>query len=241
MLRATLVARRACTREDFRVYLVTDDKFYDDTLLERIHGCIEGGATCVQVRLKHQSKEALLDLTRSVVALARPHGVKVIVDDRADVCVEAGADGVHIGRGDLAPDVARGIIGPDRILGVTVYGSAALLRDAVAAGADYVGTGAVFGSSTKESAAQNGLESLASLRRCPEAARLPVVAIGGITPRNAASCVAHGADGVAMVSGLLRADADADADAPPDATPRDLSRRLAEATLRRVRDAIAAA
>ena len=229
MLRHSLIRlcsfRRQEVADVIRLYAVTDDIYAEADLLRRLQGCVDGGSTCIQVRLKHPaSTEVLVDLTKAVVAYARPRGVKVLVDDRADVCVAADADGVHVGEGDLDPRAARLVIGENRILGVTVYGSEERANSAISASADYVGTGAIFGSKTKASAAKSDLQSLSRLHTflAGHATPVPLVAIGGITAANAPQCFAHGADGVAMVSGLLGDVASSD--------PYEASRRLASET-----------
>ncbi|KAJ9452098.1 Thiamine-phosphate synthase [Diplonema papillatum] len=192
---------------DLRLYLVTDDAFREG-LVERISYAIEGGVTCVQVRLKHESDESYAELAREVIGIARPKGVKVLVNDNVNVALVSGADGVHVGEEEPDHHAIRKAMGPGKIIGVTVYGDPALVDQAIECGADYVGTGAIFPSATKPCSVK-GLESLSEVKRHLAARhpllKLPVVAIGGITPDNARLCFEHGADSVAMVSALLNA------------------------------------
>jgi thiamine-phosphate pyrophosphorylase len=162
---------------------------------------LDGGATFLQIRAKHLASGALLELSDLVVRLSEPYGARVIVNDRADIAVMAGAAGVHVGQEDLEPKAARAIVGQDAIVGYSTHTS-----DQIAAAAaepvSYIAVGPVFGTSTKDTG-----YAAVGLARVSEAARLaggiPVVAIGGITLENASSVIAAGASCVAVIGDLL--------------------------------------
>jgi thiamine-phosphate pyrophosphorylase len=158
---------------------------------------IAGGVDCVQVREKSMDGRALAARVREVIDVARPRGVAVIVNDRADVALACGADGVHVGQGDLAPADVRRVVGDALLVGVSTH-SVAEAEGAVAAGADTCGVGAMFASRTKPDVAPQGEAYLrAYLARF---AHVPHLAIGGIEPANVAQLAAAGCRGVAVSS-----------------------------------------
>jgi thiamine-phosphate pyrophosphorylase len=178
------------------------------------NAALEGGATVLQLRAPEWHKRAWLALARELLPLTRAHGVPLIINDHLDVALAAGADGVHIGQRDLPADVARRLIGPDALLGVSVsnareVGEADLLGDIV----DYLGAGPVFATPTKTDASEPcGVDGLAAL--CA-AARYPTVAIGGIQISNAPDVLRARPAGLAVVSAICKA---------PD--PREAARAL---------------
>lgn len=176
---------------------------------------VEGGATAIQLRGKGLPDEELLALAGDLAARCRERGVLFLVNDRVDVAVAAEADGAHVGQGD-DPAGARALLGPDRVLGVSVSTAGEAVA-AERAGADYLGV-TVWASRTKPEAAPVGVEGL---RAVCAATHLPVVAIGGIDPSNAAEAIAAGASGVAVVSAVGAA-----------ADPVSATRALAEAVRR---------
>jgi thiamine-phosphate pyrophosphorylase len=190
-------------RRALGVYLVTDpDVGAGRPLLERVEEALAGGVTCVQVRDKRAGGRALVELTRALVARCRPLGVPVLVNDRLDVALVAGADGLHVGASDVHPLDARACLPPGAILGFSVE-SLAEVRAAEALPVDYLGVSPVFATPTKtDTAPPFGLAGLAIARALT--AR-PLVAIGGIHPENAAAVMAAGADGLAVVSAVLAA------------------------------------
>jgi thiamine-phosphate pyrophosphorylase len=157
----------------------------------------------VQYREKQFSTRAMIDEARMLLAICRAAGVPLIVNDRVDVALAIDADGVHVGRDDMPPELARRLLGPDKILGASVHEEAhldALDPEIV----DYVGAGAVFPTGTKSNiAGLLGVKGLARLRR---ATALPMVAIAGITAENAASVIATDVDGIAVVSAIVAAE-----------------------------------
>ena len=164
--------------------------------LDVTRAAIAGGAAIVQLRAPEVSGEELLPLARSFAALCRQAGIPGIVNDRLDVAVSSGADGVHLGQGDQ-PQGARQVLGPDAILGVSVE-DAAQAREAEAFGADYLGV-VVWSTGTKPTARPAGLSGL---RAIADATTLPIVAIGGIDSSNAGEVLDAGASGVAVVSAV---------------------------------------
>jgi thiamine-phosphate pyrophosphorylase len=181
-----------------RVYAITDSSA---TLshVEQVEQFARGGARWVQVRDKGVGARELFDIVVAALAVARPLGVKVIVNDRVDVALASGADGVHVGQEDVPAAAAREILGPERIVGLSTH-STEQARAAAALAVDYVAIGPVFATSTKENPDPVvGLEGVAAARAV---VRLPLVAIGGITLERAASVLAAGADSVAVVSDL---------------------------------------
>jgi thiamine-phosphate diphosphorylase len=183
------------------LYLVSDER-QDAATRERVIGeALAAGVRVVQLRDKPAMGGALLREAQALTALCHQHGALLIVNDRADVAVAAGADGVHVGQDDLPLAAARHVVGDDLLVGV----SASFVDEVVAAeraGADYVGFGAMFPTPTKENAEYAGPALLAEARR---RTRLPLVAIGGITVENAGQVMAAGPDLLAVVSAVSAA------------------------------------
>ena len=207
-------------RIDYSLYLVTDRALARGRpLADVVRAAVAGGVTCVQVREKDVGTREFLDEARAVQAALRGTGVPLIVNDRVDVALAIGADGVHLGQRDMALADARRLGPPGWIVGV----SAESVADAVRAerdGADYVGVSPVFATPTKaDHAAPLGLEGLRAIRA---AVNIPLVAIGGIHAGNAREVVRAGADGLAVVSAIVAAD-------DPRAAAEELRREIAAA------------
>lgn len=188
------------TPPDYRLYVVTDpalDAAAGRTAAAGVAAAVRGGATIVQVRAKDASPASLVDDAIACVAAAGS-SAPVLVNDRVDAALGAGAAGAHVGQSDLPAPAARTALGHGRLLGVSVK-TAAQAVAAQAAGADYVGAGAVFPTGTKE-ASVIGLAGLAAIAA---AVHIPVVAIGGINADNAGACIRAGAAGVAVVSAVF--------------------------------------
>ncbi len=187
--------------EELRLYLVTDRRYSSRTLVEQVRAAVAGGATLVQLREKEASDRETLALGRELLAVLRDRNVKLIVNNRVDLALAMGADGVHLGQGDLPVRVAREILGPQAVIGA----SANTIEEARAAqdeGADYLGIGAMFPTDTKKDHADViGPEGLRRIRR---ALSLPLAGIGGIDETNAATVMEAGADGVAVISAILK-------------------------------------
>ena len=207
------------TPEDLAVYLVTDpayprDRPVDDVCLE----AVQAGVRVVQLRDKRASTRSLVEQSRALKARLVPHRAVLLINDRVDVVLAAGADGVHLGQDDLDPADARRLLGPEAVIGVSVQ-TPEEARVAERDGASYLAASPVFVTPTKpELDAALGLDGL---RRLRAASTLPLVAIGGIKGDNAAEVVAAGADGVAVVSAIMAA---------PDvgAACRELARAVAQ-------------
>ncbi|GAB6036769.1 thiamine phosphate synthase [Fundidesulfovibrio butyratiphilus] len=190
-------------RFDLGVYLVTDQALCLGRPLEDVvRAAASGGATMVQLREKALATRPFVEMARALVAMLRPLGVPLLVNDRLDVALACGADGLHVGQDDLDPLTARELLGPEAILGLSV----STLEETVAARdmpVDYLGAGPVYPTATKADAkAVFGPRGLAEI---VAATHLPVVAIGGCQASNAARAVEAGAMGVAVVSAICSA------------------------------------
>lgn len=186
---------------DYSLYLVADAEFAPGRdFIELVGEAVRGGATVVQLRAKNISSQDFLDLGLRTTDLLARTGVPLLINDRVDSALACGAAGVHLGQEDMPVDEARRVLGPDRIIGVSVSTPEEALR-AERAGADYIGAGPVYATATKETGlAALGPEGIARIKR---AVRIPVVAIGGIVAGNAAALAAAGADGIAVISAIL--------------------------------------
>lgn len=171
-----------------------------DGVEEAVTGLVSGGARIVQLRAKDAAPGDVLVAARAVREAAGRSGALFIVNDRVDIAMIAGADGVHLGQDDLPVEEARGLLGPDRIIGLSTHDVKEAL-EAEALGADYISLGPIFPTRTKKDAqAPRGLPLLSEVR---SAVRLPIVAIGGITRENMEEVFRAGADSVAIISGIL--------------------------------------
>ncbi len=168
-----------------------------EMLLQAIARNFAGGPDWIQIREKDLSAIELFELVHSVLALANPRAVKILVNSRVDVALATGADGAHLPSGSPAPHVWRKLVPPSFLIGVSCH-SIAEVRAAEAEGADYVVFGPVFDPISKP--ANSPAVGLRELSRAAAAVKIPVLALGGITPANAESCVAAGAAGVAGIS-----------------------------------------
>jgi len=185
-----------------RLYPILDRTCFPDpgAILLAAEALVAAGCTLIQYRNKQGSARQVLDEAREL-RKRLGEGIKLIMNDRADLCLAAGFDGLHVGQDDLSPEAARRIIGPDRWLGVSAHNLEQLaLADQTSA--DYVAIGPVFATSSK--ANPDPVVGLEGLRRARELTRKPLVAIGGITRGNARSVIEAGADAVAVISDLLR-------------------------------------
>lgn len=183
-----------------RLYAVTDRAWLGDkTLAWQVERALEGGATMVQIREKHLSREAFRAEALELKALCRRYGAPLIVNDDVDLALEIGADGVHLGQEDLEAGQARKKLGPDMILGVSAHSVAEALR-AQEAGADYLGVGAAFPTGTKT---DTSVLPHQVIRDICAAVRIPAVAIGGISAGNLPQLAGSGIAGVAVVSALF--------------------------------------
>ncbi len=162
---------------------------------------LEAGIRFFQYRAKQASRRAVYEQCLKLAALAREAGAVFIVNDHADIAMAAGADGVHLGQDDIPLREARSVVGTGRIIGISTHNTAQAL-EAQAGGADYIGFGPVYSTSTKDAGPAQGVEAVAAVVRT---VRIPVVAIGGINRTNAADVIRAGAAGVAVISAVLSA------------------------------------
>jgi thiamine-phosphate diphosphorylase/hydroxyethylthiazole kinase len=167
-----------------------------------VEQAIAGGATIIQLREKNASTRAFVDLAQRVKRITSTQNVRLIINDRVDVALAVDADGVHIGEDDMPIDLARRILGPNKIIGITVSTPEAAAV-AVAQGADYLGTDAIFPTTTKTDKTAIGVETFSKITK---ATSLPVVAIGGINASNIQQVMEAGAAGIAVVSAIVTAD-----------------------------------
>lgn len=192
-----------CTAEMLRLYAVTDRAWVGKlTLPQQVEAALKGGATCVQLREKKLADSSVLAEAREISALCKQYRVPFILNDNVALAAQCGADGVHLGQEDMDPAEARRILGPDAIIGVSAH-NVAEAKAAVAAGADYLGCGAMFATTTKTNVTALPKETL---RAICAAVGVPVVAIGGISKQNLLSLAHCGEAGVALVSAMFAAE-----------------------------------
>ena len=185
-----------------RLYAVTDRSWLGtQTLAQQVEQALRGGATCVQLREKELNDTDFLAEAKELKILCARYGVPLIINDNVELALEVDADGVHVGQEDKDARDVRNLIGADKILGVTAK-TVEQAQKAQLAGADYLGSGAVFGSTTKPNARPMTKELLHSI--C-QSVTIPVVAIGGIHRGNIASLAGTGIRGAAVVSGIFAA------------------------------------
>ena len=190
-------------REALRLYLVTNR--YQDSLqsfLEKIETACRSGVTIVQLREKNLTTNQYYQLAKQVKEITDAYQVPLIIDDRLDVCLAVDAAGLHIGDDELPVSVARQVLGPDKILGVTAKTVKRAL-EAEEGGADYLGTGAIFPTTTKENAP---ITLISTLKTICQTVAIPVVAIGGLTSENIDQLIGTGIAGVAVVRDLMQAE-----------------------------------
>ena len=186
-----------------RLYAVTDRSWLrGETIFDQVEAAIRGGATLIQLREKELPFDAFLDEAIEMKALCERCNVPLIINDNVEIALRSGADGVHVGQDDMRAADIRKMAGRNLIVGVTAKTVEQAL-DAQAAGADYLGSGAVFGSSTKTNARPMTRETLSAI--CA-AVDIPVVAIGGINRNNISELRGTGISGVAVVSGIFAAE-----------------------------------
>lgn len=189
-------------RRQLRVYAITPDTMMDPAeLRSEVQRLLSAGVSCVQFRAKApRPSEVRLACARAVLDACRQAGALYIINDDVSLALALDADGVHVGPEDSSVANARAVLGPHRIVGASA-GSVDAGLAAVAASADYLGVGAIFDASASKTNASppKGVGIISELRAHPALAELPLVAIGGIRPANAAACIAAGADGVASI------------------------------------------
>ena len=190
-------------REAFRLYLVTNR--YQDSLesfLEKVETACRSGVTIIQLREKNLTTNQYYQLAKQVKEITDAYQVPLIIDDRLDICLAVDAAGLHIGDDELPVSVARQVLGPEKILGVTAKTVKRAL-EAEEGGANYLGTGAIFPTTTKENAP---ITLISTLKTICQMVAIPVVAIGGLTSENIDQLAETGIAGVAVVRDLMQAE-----------------------------------
>ena len=190
-------------REALRLYLVTN-RYQDsvESFLEKVETACRSGVTIVQLREKNLTTNQYYQLAKEVKEITDAYQVPLIIDDRLDVCLAVDAAGLHIGDDELPVSVARKVLGPEKILGVTAKTVKRAL-EAEEGGADYLGTGAIFPTTTKENAP---ITLISTLKTICQRVAIPVVAIGGLTSENIDQLIGTGIAGVAVVRDLMQAE-----------------------------------
>ena len=190
-------------REALRLYLVTN-RYQDsvESFLEKVETACRSGVTIVQLREKNLTTNQYYQLAKKVKEITDAYQVPLIIDDRLDVCLAVDAAGLHIGDDELPVSVARQVLGPEKILGVTAKTVKRAL-EAEEGGADYLGTGAIFPTTTKENAP---ITLISTLKTICQTVAIPVVAIGGLTSENIDQLIGTGIAGVAVVRDLMQAE-----------------------------------
>ena len=188
------------TKKSLRHYAVTDRSWlHGETLYEQVEKALKGGVTLVQLREKELSEADFEQEAKELLELCHKYNVNLIINDNVALAAKVGADGVHIGQSDMGVEKARAILGKEKTIGVTAK-TVEQAKAAEAAGADYLGSGAVFGTSTKKDAKPM---DHALLQEICESVKIPVVAIGGIDGGNILLLKGRKMAGVAVVSGLF--------------------------------------
>jgi len=191
-----------CDKKNMLLYAVTDRAWTKEkSLYEQVEEALKGGITCLQLREKNLSKEEILEEALKIGPLCKKYGVPFIINDDVEIAIKCGADGVHVGQDDMEAGKVRAIAGDNLIIGVSAHSVEEALK-AEAAGADYLGVGAMFSTSTKTNVRPMTKEILSDICR---SVSIPVVAIGGIGKGNIGSLHGSGADGVAVVSAIFAA------------------------------------
>lgn len=188
---------------DLSLYLVTDRKcLKNKDLNSAIEEAILGGVTLVQLREKSSDSLELFNIAKEVKKITDKHNIPLIIDDRIDIAMAVDATGVHLGQEDIPCNVARKILGSDKIIGVSAHNIKEALK-AQSDGADYLGCGSIFNTSTKNNVTSLKIQEL---REIKEKVNIPVVAIGGINEKNVLELRGTGIDGIAIVSAILGKD-----------------------------------
>lgn len=189
-------------KQSMLLYAVTDRAWTGEkSLYRQVEEALKGGITCLQLREKHLDRDLFLQEAVEICKLCKSYNVPFIVNDDVEIAIKSGADGVHVGQDDMSVGRVRRLVGENMIIGVSAHSVDEALT--AAAGADYLGVGAMFGSATKTDANVTSKDTLKEICRAVD---LPVVAIGGINKSNILQLTGRGMDGVAMVSAIFAAE-----------------------------------
>lgn len=192
-----------CDKKIMLLYAVTDRAWVGkQTLYEQVESALKGGVTCVQLREKNQSEEEFLREALEISSLCKKYDVPFIVNDNVKIAIECRSTGVHVGQDDCEVSEVRKLVGDKMIVGVSAH-DVEEAKKAVASGADYLGVGAVFSTSTK---ADTDVLSFETVKVISDAVDVPIVAIGGINRDNILKLKGTGVDGAAIVSGIFSAE-----------------------------------
>lgn len=203
---------------NYELYLVTDTNICPrEKLVSVTESAIKGGVTLVQLREKDISTREFFAEASELKKLCMYYNVPLLINDRIDIALAVDADGIHIGQSDMPLKVSRKILGPNKIIGLSA-GNVNQAVEAVSDGADYLGVGAVFPTSTKRDASNVGIEMLKQVRKSVD---IPIVGIGGINPDNISQLYGSGIEGVAVVSCIMGSD-------DPYAVSKQLSQMVKE-------------
>lgn len=187
---------------DTSLYFITDSTgFSEEEFLRRTEAALQGGVTILQLREKDKTTREYLDLARKVHTLTRKYGVPLIIDDRLDIAMAVDAEGVHLGQSDMPINLARKLFGPDKIIGATAKTVPQAL-DAYEQGADYLGVGAIYPTTTK---VKTVLTSTDTLRAICSAVPIPANAIGGLNKENIDILAGIPIGGICVVSAIMKA------------------------------------
>ncbi len=188
---------------DFKLYLITDRKQTNIPLAEAVRSALKGGVRAVQLREKDLSVRNVLELARELREMTKEFGAKLIINDRVDVALAVGADGVHLGHQSMPPEPVRRIAGKDILIGVSTH-NIVEAKAAEAGGADFITFGPVFFTPSKAGfGAAVGLEYL---KTASKSIKIPVFGLGGINSGNIRQVLSYGATGVSMISAIFGAD-----------------------------------
>ncbi len=192
-----------CDKKTMLLYAVTDRSWVGkQSLYEQVESALKGGATCIQLREKELEEEEFLEEAIEISTLCKSYGVPLFINDNVEVAIKCHAEGVHVGQEDMETSLVRELVGEEMMIGVSAH-SVKEAKEAVEKGADYLGVGAMFSTSTKTDV---NLLPKETLREICEAVEVPVVAIGGINKSNIAELAGTGVDGVALVSAIFSAE-----------------------------------
>lgn len=199
-----------------KLYAITERSLIVTSLADDIEQAILGGAGLIQLREKNITEEQYTEYAKEALTVCKKYGVPLIINDKINVCLKSGADGVHLGQGDASPQDARKLLGADAIIGVTAK-TIEQAHKAYSDGADYIGSGAIFGTATKNDAKKMEIKTLKSITA---ASKIPVYAIGGINADNISQLEGTGIYGAAVVSGIFNGDIQANAKKLSEAVTR---------------------